>query len=85
MATFEVYVFSTQVKEMAAYNWQVYSMDAEPGTYPVTPGQLLSYPLNVMDDGSIEYLPNISSFPDFPPSAKVMGKTNPMIPVKLTT
>ena len=70
---------------MAAYNWQVYSMEAEAGSYPVTPGQLLSYPLNVMPDGSIEYLPDISNFPDFPSSAKIMGKTSAMLPVKLTT
>ena len=70
---------------MAAYNWQVYSMDAEPGEFPVTPGQLLSYPLNVMEDGSVQYLPNISCFPDFGSNAKIMGKTNPMLPVKLTT
>ena len=70
---------------MAAYNWQVYSMDAEPGTFPVTPGQLLSYPLNVMQDGSVEYLPNISTFPDFGPNAKIMGETHFMLPVKLTT
>ena len=70
---------------MAAYNWEVYSTEAEEGNYPVTPGQLLSYPLNIMEDGTIEYLTNLSNFPDFPSSAKVMGKTNPMIPVKLTT
>ena len=70
---------------MAAYNWQIYSSEAQPGDYPVTPGQLLAYPLNILNDGSIEYLEGISSFPDFPSSAKIMGKTNPMIPEKLTT
>ena len=70
---------------MAAYNWHVYSMEVEDESYPVTPGQLLCYPLNVLGNGSIEYLADISSFPDFPSSAKIMGKTNPMIPVKLTT
>ena len=74
-----------KVKDMAAYNWQVYSAETQPGDCPVTPGQLLAYPLNILNDGSIEYLENISSFPDFPSSAKIMGKTNPMIPVKLTT
>ncbi len=74
-----------KVKDMAAYNWQVYSMEANDGTFPVTPGQLLAYPLNVMPDGSIEYLPDMSSFPDFPSSAKVMGKTHWGLPEKLTT
>ena len=70
---------------MAAYNWQIYSAEVQMGDYPVTPGQLLSYPLNVLNDGSVECLENISSFPDYPSSAKIKGKTNPMIPVKLTT
>jgi len=74
-----------KVKDMAAYNWQIYSSETQVGDYPVTPGQLLAYPLNVLNDGSIEYLETISSFPDFPSSAKIMGKTNPMIPEKLTT
>ena len=78
-------LFLFQVKDMAAYNWQVYSMETNDGTFPVTPGQLLAYPLNVMPDGSIEYLPDMSSFPDFPSSAKVMGKTHWGLPEKLTT
>ena len=71
-----------KVKEMAAYNWQVYNAG------PIgcaTPGQLLSYPLNILPDGSIEYLEGVESFPDFPSSAKIMGKANPLIPEKLTT
>ena len=81
----DFYCFWFKVKDMAAYNWQVYSMETNDGTFPVTPGQLLAYPLNVMPDGSIEYLPDMSSFPDFPASAKVMGKTHWGVPEKLTT
>ena len=80
MSCYKIFYIQLQVKDMAAYNWQIYSSETQAGDYPVTPGQLLAYPLNVLNDGSIEYLETISSFPDFPSSAKIMGKTNPMIP-----
>ena len=70
------------VKSMALYNWQMYVKD-EYGTE--APGQLLAYPLNIMPDGSLENLEGFSSFPDWPSSAKVVGKLNSMIPQKLTT
>ena len=61
---------------------QMYTKD-EYGT--VTPGQLLAYPLNVLQDGSLENLEGFQSFPDWPSSAKIVGKLNAMIPQKLTT
>ena len=67
---------------MAAYNWNVY-LSGERGCE--TPGQLLAYPLNVMPDGSLEYLKDVTNFPDFPSSAKIMGKPHPAIPGKVTT
>ena len=70
---------------MAAYNWHIYSQEIDDGTFAATPGQLLSYPLNVMSDGLLEYLENTTSFPDFPTSAKIMGKLSAVIPEKLTT
>ena len=64
---------------MVSYNWGLY-LNKQP-----TPGQLLPYPLNVMPNGELKYLDGVSSFPDFPSSAKIMGKTNPLMPQKVTT
>ena len=50
-----------------------------------TSGQVLAYPLNVLLGGSIENIEGVTSFPDFPPSAKIMGSPHPLIPKKLTT
>ena len=71
-----------KVKDMAAYNWQVYQ-GGPAGS--ATPGQLLAYPLNILSNGSIENIEGVTSFPDFPPSAKIMGSPHPLIPKKLTT
>ena len=68
-----------RVKDMVAYNWNQYLSQQN------TPGQLLPYPLNVMPDGKLECIDGISHFPDFPESAKIKGKPNPMIPQKVTT
>lgn len=68
-----------RIKTMASYNWSQYLNQAE------TPGQLLSYPLNVMTDGTLEYIEGVSAFPDFPASAKIKGKLHPAIPQKVTT
>ena len=38
-----------------------------------------------MQDGKLEYIDGVTSFPDFPPSAKIKGKANPLIPQKVTT
>jgi hypothetical protein len=64
---------------MVSYNWGLY-LNKQP-----TPGQLLPYPLNVMPNGELKYLDGVSNFPDFPSSAKIMGKTNPLMPQKVTT
>jgi len=68
-----------RVKEMVSYNWTQYMCQQN------TVGHLLPYPLNVMPDGKLEYIEGISNFPDFGSSAKIMGKSNPMIPMKITT
>jgi hypothetical protein len=70
-----------KVKEMAFYNWQQYVGP----TGSSTPGQMLSYPLNVLPDGTLENLEGFSCFPDFPGSCKVMGKKSAVIPQKVTT
>lgn len=70
-----------KIKELAYYNWQMYT--GPEGS--VCPGMLLPYPLNIMQDGSIEYLDGVVSFPDFPDGAKIMGKRSAMIPQKVTT
>lgn len=70
------------VKGMASYNWQVY-LTGQPGS--ATPGQLLPYPLNVMPDGTLQCIQGVANFPDYPSSAKVMGKLSAVIPQKVTT
>ena len=67
------------VKNMVGYNWSLY-LQKQP-----TPGQLLPYPLNVLPNGDLDYIEGVTSFPDFPSSAKIKGKTNAMIPQKVTT
>ena len=71
-----------KVKELAYVNWQQYN-STSPGSS--TYGQMLPYPLNVMPDGSLEYLENHKTFPDFGPGAKIKGKLSQMIPQKVTT
>ena len=66
---------------MVSYNWTQYMGQQNTETV----GHLLPYPLNVMPDGKLEYIEGISNFPDFGSSAKIMGKSNPMIPMKITT
>ena len=68
-----------RMKTMAAYNWSQYLQKLP------TPGQLLPYPLNVLQDGKLEYIDGVSTFPDFPAGAKIKGKSNPLIPQKVTT
>ena len=68
-----------RIKIMASYNWKMYLEKA------VTPGQLLPYPLNVMDDGELQYIDGVTNFPDFPKTATIMGKPHPAIPQKVTT
>jgi phospholipase D1/2 len=70
-----------KVKMMALHNWQQYT-GPEGST---TPGQILSYPLNILQDGTIETLEGHPTFPDFPPGSKITGKLSAMIPQKVTT
>jgi len=70
-----------KVKEMAFHNWKQYC--GPDGSS--TPGQILCYPLNVLQDGTIETLDGVKEFPDFPPGSRVMGQVSAMIPQKVTT
>ena len=70
-----------KVKELAYLNWQAYN--GPPGS--ATHGQMLPYPLNVMPDGSLEYLEGVKTFPDFKQGAKIMGQLSAVIPQKVTT
>ena len=70
-----------KVKEMAFHNWKQYC--GPDGSS--TPGQILCYPLNVLQDGTIETLDDVKEFPDFPPGSRVMGQVSAMIPQKVTT
>ena len=71
----------TRVKEFAYHNWQMYNGPKGSST----PGNLLAYPINVMADGTLENLSDVSHFPDFPGDCRVMGKKSAMLPQKLTT
>ena len=70
-----------KVKQLAYIHWQEYT--EPPGTK--TSGQMLPYPLNVMPDGSLEYLDGFKTFPDFKAGAKVKGTLSAVIPQKVTT
>ena len=70
-----------KVKEMALHNWNMYT--GPPGS--CTPGQLLPYPLNILADGTVDFLEDHKIFPDFPPGSKITGKLSSMIPQKVTT
>lgn len=75
-----------KIKEMTDYNWQAYNYDKYNFPQHVAPpGQLLTYPIQVNPDGSIENLPGFVSFPDYPSTAKVFGSKSGMIPEKVTT
>ena len=70
----------TKVKEFAYYNWKVYN--GPKGS--VTPGQILPYPLDVMENGCLKNLEGFTTFPDFT-GAKIKGKRSSFLPQKLTT
>ena len=70
-----------KIKEMALHNWKQYN--GPDGS--TTPGQVLCYPLNIKQNGSIETLDGVSVFPDFPPGSRIMGQVSAVIPEKLTT
>ena len=67
---------------MAWYNWEQYTKEGEGIT---TPGQVLWYPLNVSQDGSISPFDGVSTFPDFGSNAKITGTVSTFIPQKVTT
>jgi phospholipase D1/2 len=71
-----------KIKQLAYINWQQYTA-SQPGSQ--TTGQMLPYPLNVMPDGSLEYLEGFKTFPDFKQGAKVKGTPSAVIPQKVTT
>merc|ERR1719187_1014863 len=76
----------TRVKEMTWYNWQSFNWEVYNLPQNVeTRGQLLMYPVLIQPDGRMENLPNFTSFPDFPSSAKVFGTKSGLIPEKITT
>ena len=60
---------------MANYNWQLYT--GPPGS--TTTGQIITYPLNVNPNGSLQTFPDFECFPDFEPNGKIIG-TMPNIP-----
>ena len=70
----------TKIKELAYYNWKSYNGP----TGSVTPGQILPYPLNVLENGYLENLDGFTSFPDFS-DAKIMGTFSSLLPQKLIT
>ena len=70
-----------KVKEMAFFNWQQYC-GPEGST---TPGQILCYPLNILQDGNIKTLDGVDEFPDFPSGSKILGTISSVIPQKVTT
>ena len=70
-----------RVKNMALENWHQY-IGPEGST---TPGQILCYPLYVKDNGDLDTLEGVGTFPDFPPGSKIMGTVSAMIPQKVTT
>jgi len=74
------------VKYFAWLNWQAYISDA----HQVPEGLILSYPLNIMEDGQLEYLEPIGSwqgntFPDFNSGSYIKGAVSTVIPQKVTT
>jgi len=71
-----------RVKSVALENWHDYIKDE---ANVATKGQCLCYPLNVTQEGAIETLEGVATFPDFPPGSSVMGKVSAMIPQKVTT
>lgn len=75
-----------RIKDMCWYNWQSYNY--EKYNLPqnqLPPGQLVLYPIQVESNGRINNLPHFTSFPDYPPNAKVFGSKSAVIPEKVTT
>jgi hypothetical protein len=71
---------------MVWYNWQ--SFNFEKYNLPrevATPGQLLMYPVEIQQNGTLSNLPRFTSFPDFPEAAKIFGTKSAVLPEKITT
>jgi len=76
----------SKIKEMVWYNWQ--SFNFEKYNLPrevATPGQLLMYPVEIQQNGTLSNLPRFTSFPDFPEAAKIFGTKSAVLPEKITT
>merc|ERR1719342_974137 len=70
-----------RVKELCWANWRSYNYDKYDLPVDEEPlGQLLTYPIEVNDDGEISNLEDFKSFPDYDESAKVFGGKHALIP-----
>ena len=70
-----------KVKKVSDDNWQIYTGPIG----SVTPGQILTYPISILQNGNLQNLPEHSTFPDFPEGSKIIGSMSAFIPQKLTT
>ena len=71
----------SKVKAMADENWKIYMGPVG----SVMKGKVVTYPLKIDADGSIDTLDEAPTFPDFPPGSNVTGQRSTMIPQKVTT
>jgi phospholipase D1/2 len=58
-----------RVKFMANHNWKMYT--GSMGS--TTPGQIIMYPLDIGQFGTLNTYPDFECFPDFGPYGKIMG------------
>ena len=72
-----------KVKELALENWHQYIDESDGIT--TTSGQVLCYPLEVHQNGKIDNLEGVTTFPDFGSKAKIMGTMNALMPDKVST
>lgn len=68
------------VNMVAKRNWDLYASEA---LFDDLPGHLLSYPIDIADDGKITALPGSEVFPDT--KARVLGRRSEYLPPILTT
>jgi len=76
-----------KVKEYCDHNWRLYNYDyyGLPQS-ELPPGQLLTYPVTITQDGQVQNLDGFKCFPDYPDTARILPKAkNGMIPEKITT
>ena len=74
------YAFFQKINEVAQKNWEIYSAEETHDTS----GYLMTYPYLIEEDGSINALPDETSFPGFDQKAQILGKCS-LLPNKLTT